>query len=95
MPGNNQQRAGGGAATADGMDFQHRVAAWMAVRILAEQDASPPWNLSANTTFEFLRCETELPIDDLYVGTNDGGFIFVQVKRAGKVEIGTFDMYIP
>src|SRR5690348_7102743 len=67
------------------MDFQHRVAAWMAVRILTEQDVSPPWDLSATTVFEFFRCETELPVDDLLVGTSDGGFIYGQIKR--KVDL--------
>jgi hypothetical protein len=33
----------------------------------------------AGTTFEWLRCEQ--PIDDLLVGTSDGGLIFCQVKR--------------
>lgn len=32
----------GGAATQAGVDYQNRIAAWMAVRILAEQDAAPP-----------------------------------------------------
>jgi hypothetical protein len=63
----------GGAATQAGIDYQNRVAAWMAVRILAEQDASPPWNLLDNVTLEFLRCETEQPVDDLLVGTSEGG----------------------
>lgn len=72
---------GGGAATSGGMDFQHRVAAWAAVRILAEQDASPPWDLPATTTLESLRCETEQPADDILVGTSAPGFAFVQAKR--------------
>lgn len=57
----------GGAATQAGVDYQNRVAAWVAVHILAEQDASPPWNLPGNVTFEFLRCETEEPEDGLFV----------------------------
>lgn len=72
--------SGGGAATAGGMDFQHRVAAWVATHILAEQDAAPRWGLPAATTLEFLRCETGLPVDDLLVGTRDNGFSFIQAK---------------
>src|SRR5689334_22331899 len=71
----------GGAAAAGGFDFQNRVAAWFGVRILADVAAAPPWGLPAGTTFEWLRCETEQPIDDLLVGTRDGGLIFCQVKR--------------
>lgn len=71
----------GGAATAGGMDFQHRVAAWVAVHILAEKDVTPPWDLSSGTTLEWIRCETEQPVDDLLVGTSDNGYIYAQIKR--------------
>jgi len=71
----------GGAAAAGGMDFQHRVAAWVAVHILAEKDVNPPWNLPADTTLEWLRCENEQPVDDLLVGASNDGFVFAQIKR--------------
>lgn len=74
------RHSAGGAAAASGMDFQHRVAAWIAVRILAEQNASP-LGLPASSTLEFLRCETEQPVDDILVGTSDAGFAFIQVKK--------------
>ena len=76
------RKSGGGSATAGGMDFQHRVAAWAAAHILAEKGAALPWSLPADTTLEFLRCETEYPVDDLLVGTSAGGFVFAQVKRS-------------
>ncbi len=72
----------GGAAAAGGFNFQHRVTAWVAAHILAERVASPPWGLSADTTLEWLRCETEQPVDDLLVGTSGNGLIFVQIKRS-------------
>jgi hypothetical protein len=72
---------GGGAATAGGMDFQHRVAAWVAIHILSENDVAPPWNLPVETTLEWLRCETEQPLDDLLIGTSNNGFVFAQIKR--------------
>ena len=75
------RRSGGGAATAGGMDFQHRVAAWMAVHILAEKDATLPWHLPTGTTLERLRCETEQPVDDLLVETSANDLVFAQVKR--------------
>lgn len=78
----SQRSSSGGAAAAAGAEFQHRVAAYFAVTILAENDASPPLGLSAETTLDWLRCETGLPVDDLLIGTSDGGLILVQVKRS-------------
>lgn len=71
----------GGAAAAGGMEFQHRVAAWVAAHILAEKEATPPWDLPAGATLEWLRCETDEPVDDLLVGTSANGLVFAQVKR--------------
>jgi len=71
----------GGAAAASGMDFQHRVSAWMAVRILAEKGASPLWDLPVYVTLEWLKCETGEPVDDLLVGTSAGGHVFCQIKH--------------
>lgn len=73
--------SGGGAATAGGMEFQHSVAAWAAVHTLAEADAPPPWDLPAAATLNWIRCETEYPVDDLLVGTSLGGLAFVQAKH--------------
>jgi hypothetical protein len=55
--------------------------AWVAVQVLAEKEMSPPWELHSGTTLEWLRCETEQPVDDLMVGTSEGGLIFSQVKH--------------
>ena len=79
---------GGGPAAQAGMGFQNRAAAWVAAHILAEQAASPPWDLSAATTLDFVRCETEQPVDDLLVGTSEGGFVFVQAKHSLRLEVG-------
>jgi|SRR5579871_943461 len=75
-------RTAGGAAASGGFTFQHRVTAWIAVRILAERDASLPWELPATAVLTYLRCETGEEVDDLLVGTNDNRAIFVQCKRA-------------
>ena len=72
----------GGAAAAGGFDYQHRVAAWLATRILAERDAAAPWGLGSTVTLENLRCETNQPVDDIMVGTSENGFAFLQAKRA-------------
>src|SRR5438067_13930464 len=73
--------SGGGAATAGGMEFQHSVAAWAATHTLAEEDAPPPWDLPAAATLDWIRCETEYPVDDLLVGTSLGGQVFVHAKH--------------
>ncbi len=72
----------GGAAGQAGADFQNRVGAWLAVRILGEQGAQAPWELPANVTLEFLRAESENPVDDLMVGTSAGGHVFIQAKHS-------------
>ena len=79
-------RGGGGVATQSGINYQNRVAAWMAVAILADQESAPPWDLPADTSLKFLRCETEQPVDDLLVGTSNGGNAFIQVKHG--LELG-------
>ena len=71
----------GGSAASWGFNFQHRVGAWFAAQILAERGAQPGWGLPTDTSFEWLRLETEQPIDDLLVGTSSGGLIYCQVKR--------------
>jgi len=81
----NSQNAGG-TATQAGINYQNRVAAWFAARVLAEVGAEPLEGLRTATTLEFLRCETEQPVDDLMVGTSDGGHFFIQVKRSLNLE---------
>ncbi len=75
------ESSSGGSAAAGGMDYQHRVSAWAAVQMLAEKASTVPWNLGTETLFELFRCETEQPIDDLFVETSSQGRIFVQVKH--------------
>lgn len=76
------RHGGGGAATQSGTNYQNCVAAWFAVSILAEEAVSPPWNLPAKVTLEFLRCETEQPVDDLLIGTSEKGHAFIQAKHS-------------
>lgn len=84
----DRQVTGGGSATAGGMDFQHSVSAWLAVLMLAEKDAVMPQWLPAGTTLDWLRCETEQPIDDIMAGTSAGGLIFIQAKKALYLSAG-------
>jgi signal recognition particle GTPase len=77
----DMSKTAGGAATASGMDYQHRATAWVVVQILAEKEASPPWGLPATTTLDWFRSETEQPVDDLLVVTSADGVIFSQIKH--------------
>lgn len=81
-----RRSSSGGAATAGGTEYQNRVAAWVTVHILAEQDSTPPWELPGGITLEWIRCETEQPIDDMLVGTSAGGRVFAQIKRTLRLE---------
>ncbi len=76
------QGSGGGAATAGGMDFQHRIAAWIAVTILAEKGTTVPWELGSSSTLEAISCERPLPVDDILASTSQGGLVLVNVKRS-------------
>jgi hypothetical protein len=80
-----RQPTGGGAATAAGIGFQARVAAWVAVQILAEREAPTPWDLGRHITLTAVSSETANPVDDLLVATSEGGFAFIQVKTGLRV----------
>jgi signal recognition particle GTPase len=84
MSRDSTSRTGGGAATQAGIIYQNEVAAWLCVRILAEQEVASLWGLPDDVTLEFIRCETEQPVDDILVGTSQGGHAFIQVKHAVK-----------
>ena len=79
--GNRRSSHGGGAATHAGVGYQDHVAAWFAVRILDEQNASPLSNLATTITFEQLRSETMEPADDVQIMTSANGYIFIQAKH--------------
>ncbi len=95
------KHSAGGAAAAGGMDFQHRVAAWVATHILAEEDVTPPWDLPSETTLAWIQCEISQPVDDLLVGTSMNGHVFAQIKRtlqlsktAGSELASAFDQFV-
>ena len=86
---NGLHATGGGAATQSGTDYQNRVAAWAAVSILAEGNATLLWNLPSHTSFQYIRCETEQPVDDIMISTSDNGFIFIQAKHTISLQKGS------
>jgi hypothetical protein len=81
MSAGDENISSGGVAAQIGIGYQNRTAAWMCVRILAERDVTPMWRLHTNITFDYIRCETGQPVDDILVGTSEGGHAFVNVKH--------------
>ncbi len=61
-----------------GADYQARVSAWVAVHLLAEEDAEPPFRLAAPVAQ--IACESPEPVDDLIVTTRTRHTAYVQVK---------------
>jgi hypothetical protein len=76
-------RAGrrGGPATAGGIDFQARFVAWGVCGLLAEREATPPWNWAQHTHFREIYAETGQPTDDVLVINSAGARAFVQAKQ--------------
>ena len=62
-----------------GADYQNRVAAWFAAKMLAERDAQP---ITPPGAVAYLRSETREAIDDLLVATDLDNFAFIQAKRS-------------
>jgi hypothetical protein len=81
MGAGSENIGSGGMAAQTGIGYQNRVAAWTCVRILAERDVTPLWRLKTDVTFDYIRCETEQPVDDILVGTSEGGHAFINVKH--------------
>jgi hypothetical protein len=71
----------GGSAGAGGFDYQHRVAAWLAVTAVAAS-ASPGVQGLWTGTVERIACETGEPVDDCRVHTSDGRTLALQAKRS-------------
>jgi len=80
MTKTNTPSTGGGAATQAGINFQNRVAAWVAVRILSEIARGPVFGLAEIP--RLLQCETDQPVDDLLVGSRTDAFAFAQSKHS-------------
>ncbi|MGP9812927.1 ATP-binding protein [Rhodopseudomonas sp. NSM] len=81
MPENTAKSAAktGGNATASGMEFQASVASLFGAHMLAGRQLDLRLGLGAAIP-TLVRCETDAPVDDVLIGTSDGGYIFVQAK---------------
>ncbi len=69
-----------------GADYQNRVAAWLATKMLAGREGRP---FAPSGTIQIIRSETGESVDDLLVGTELGRFGFIQAKR--KLSLSTMD----
>jgi ATPase family associated with various cellular activities (AAA) len=76
---NSGSRRSGGNAAAAGMLFQAQVAASFAASLLAEQSLDHRLGLGAARA-KVIRLETEAPVDDVLIETNEEGLLFVQAK---------------
>jgi hypothetical protein len=70
----------GGSAGAGGFDYQHRVAAWFGVAVLAGPGAASIRSLWSGTLTR-VDCETEDAVDDLRVLPASGPTLAIQVKH--------------
>ncbi len=70
---------GGGHATAAGVSFQASVGAIFATQLITERKLDDRLNLG-DAAPRSIRFETEAPLDDILVATNESSWIFVQAK---------------
>lgn len=80
MSGSRRRGRRGGAGTAGGIDFQSRLAAALACAVLAEREASPPWEWPETASLTSVYAETGEEADDLFVSSSAGGRAYVQAK---------------
>jgi hypothetical protein len=83
MEGTRRARARvGGASAAAGVGYQQGVTAWLAVHVLAEEQAPPLPSIEATVRVISTASETDQPIDDINARTNAALTLYVQAKRA-------------
>ncbi|MGB8602691.1 MAG: hypothetical protein WCD42_10915, partial [Rhizomicrobium sp.] len=75
---------GGGAATSAGIRFEQQLGALFASWILSGDRLDESFRLG-DATPEWVRFETEAPVDDLLIKTNNGGFIAIQAKTTANL----------
>jgi hypothetical protein len=75
---------GGGAATSAGIRFEQQLGALFSSWILAGDRFDDSFRLG-DASPEWVRFETEAPVDDLLVKTTDGGYIAVQAKTSASL----------
>ena len=79
-----QSARGGGAATSAGIRFQQQVGAMIGSLLLADRPFDRRLNLGQAKP-EWMRFETEAPVDDILIGTSARGFVALQVKTNASI----------
>lgn len=83
-----RRRSGGGERGGhQGAEYEHRVAAFAAVHVLAGESASSLWDLPSSASAESVSCTTGFPLDDILVLAHGGYRVFGQAKH--NVTLGT------
>ena len=72
---------GGGNATAAGVTFQATIGAIFGAQLLAERALNSRFGLGGAKP-KSIRFESEAPLDDIAVETNEGGWLLVQAKNS-------------
>jgi len=83
-PSPSDRIGGGGAATSAGIRFEQQLGALFSSWILAGDRLDDSFRLGAATA-EWVRFETEAPVDDLLINTSVGGYIAVQAKTTANL----------
>ncbi|WP_074955508.1 hypothetical protein [Pseudomonas syringae] len=89
-PPRSDRIGGGGAATSAGMRFEQQLGALFSSWILAGTRLDGIFRLGA-ASGEWIRFETEAPVDDLLIKTSEDGFLAVQAKTSASLsrELGS------
>lgn len=83
-PSPSDRIGGGGAATSAGIRFQQQLGALFSSWILAGDRFDDHFRLGAAAP-EWVRFETEAPVDDLLIKTTEGGYVAVQAKTTASL----------
>ena len=83
----SQGISSGGAAAAAGIGFQAQLGGLFGLQLLAQVPIDHVLELGAAVP-DWIRFETEAPVDDILVATSEGGFIAVQAKTAVNLSSG-------
>lgn len=80
----SERIGGGGAATTAGIRFQQQLGALFSSWILAGDRFDDSFRLGTAAP-EWIRFETEAPVDDLLIKTSEGGYVAVQAKTTASL----------
>jgi hypothetical protein len=77
------RRSAGGVAASGGIGHEDRCLAWAAAYMLAEERL-PEW--ASGRRVVAVGAQTERPVDDVAVVTDEGGWVTIQAKKRLKIE---------